>query len=110
MSDPSIPFHHTNTRHRMIRINDNYLKLQASYLFSDIAKRVAAFQEANPDRDVITWYGIQSCGDGVTNGTSGEICDDGAATASCDADCTPAVCGDGNSKLAALPCNALVKE
>jgi len=37
----------------MIIINENYLKLQASYLFSDIAKRVAAFQEANPDRDVI---------------------------------------------------------
>ncbi len=37
----------------MIKINENYLKLQASYLFSDIARKVAAFQEANPDRDVI---------------------------------------------------------
>ncbi|MDP6524131.1 MAG: LL-diaminopimelate aminotransferase [Kiritimatiellia bacterium] len=37
----------------MIRINDNYLKLQASYLFSDIAKRVAGFEEANPDAGVI---------------------------------------------------------
>ncbi len=37
----------------MIRINENYLKLQASYLFSDIAKRVAAFQEAHPDREII---------------------------------------------------------
>jgi LL-diaminopimelate aminotransferase len=37
----------------MLKINENYLKLQASYLFSDIAKRVAAFQEANPDMDVI---------------------------------------------------------
>jgi LL-diaminopimelate aminotransferase len=37
----------------MITINEHYLKLQASYLFSDIAKRVAAFQQANPDRDVI---------------------------------------------------------
>ncbi|MFH1216663.1 MAG: LL-diaminopimelate aminotransferase [Pseudomonadota bacterium] len=37
----------------MITINENYLKLQASYLFSDIAKRVAAFQQNNPDRDVI---------------------------------------------------------
>ena len=37
----------------MIKINTNYLKLQASYLFSDIAKKVAAFQEANPERDVI---------------------------------------------------------
>jgi LL-diaminopimelate aminotransferase len=37
----------------MITINENYLKLQASYLFSDIAKRVTAFQEAQPDRQVI---------------------------------------------------------
>ena len=37
----------------MLTINEHYLKLQASYLFSDIAKRVAAFQEANPDKDVI---------------------------------------------------------
>ncbi|MBD3420376.1 MAG: LL-diaminopimelate aminotransferase [Chitinivibrionales bacterium] len=37
----------------MILINENYLKLQASYLFSDIGKRVAAFQEAHPDQDII---------------------------------------------------------
>ena len=37
----------------MIRINENYRKLQASYLFSDIAKRVAAHQEANPDQQLI---------------------------------------------------------
>lgn len=37
----------------MITINDNYLKLQASYLFSDIAKRVATFQDNNPDKQVI---------------------------------------------------------
>jgi len=37
----------------MIKINENYLKLQASYLFADIARKVAAFQEANPERDVI---------------------------------------------------------
>ncbi|WP_456385692.1 LL-diaminopimelate aminotransferase [Desulfolithobacter sp.] len=37
----------------MLHINEHYLKLQASYLFSDIAKRVAAFQEANPDMDII---------------------------------------------------------
>lgn len=37
----------------MITINENYLKLQASYLFSDIAKRVASFQEKNPDREII---------------------------------------------------------
>ncbi len=37
----------------MIRINEHYLKLQASYLFSDIAKRVSTFQSNNPDKDVI---------------------------------------------------------
>ncbi len=37
----------------MIRINENYQKLQASYLFSDIAKRVAAFQKANPGKKLI---------------------------------------------------------
>ncbi len=37
----------------MLTINEHYLKLQASYLFSDIAKRVTAFQAANPDREVI---------------------------------------------------------
>ncbi|MBV2090597.1 MAG: LL-diaminopimelate aminotransferase, partial [Candidatus Thiodiazotropha sp. (ex Ctena orbiculata)] len=36
-----------------IKINENYKKLQASYLFSDIAKRVSSFQEANPDKDII---------------------------------------------------------
>lgn len=37
----------------MIRINENYQSLQASYLFSDIAKRVAAFQKANPGKKLI---------------------------------------------------------
>lgn len=37
----------------MIRINENYLKLAESYLFSNIAKKVATFQEANPDKDII---------------------------------------------------------
>lgn len=37
----------------MIKINENFLKLQASYLFSDIAKRVAAFEQANPDKQII---------------------------------------------------------
>ncbi len=37
----------------MITINEHYLKLQASYLFSDIARRVAAFQESNPEVEVI---------------------------------------------------------
>ena len=37
----------------MLKINEHYLKLQASYLFSDIAKRVSAFQQANPDKEII---------------------------------------------------------
>ncbi len=37
----------------MIRINEHYRKLQSSYLFSDIAKRVASFQEAHPQTEVI---------------------------------------------------------
>jgi LL-diaminopimelate aminotransferase len=37
----------------MIRINENYTKLKASYLFSDIAKRVNAFVAANPAKPVI---------------------------------------------------------
>jgi LL-diaminopimelate aminotransferase len=37
----------------MIRINENFTKLKASYLFSDIAKRVAAYQQAHPDKPVI---------------------------------------------------------
>jgi LL-diaminopimelate aminotransferase len=37
----------------MITINENYLKLQASYLFSNIAKRVALFQQAHPEKEII---------------------------------------------------------
>lgn len=35
----------------MFKINDNYLKLPGSYLFSTIAKKVAAYTEANPDAE-----------------------------------------------------------
>ncbi|PID40896.1 MAG: LL-diaminopimelate aminotransferase [Proteobacteria bacterium] len=37
----------------MIRINEHYLKLKASYLFADIAKRVAAYQQGKPNRPII---------------------------------------------------------
>ena len=37
----------------MYRINTNYQKLPGSYLFSTIARKIAAFTEANPDRPVI---------------------------------------------------------
>ena len=37
----------------MFKINDNYLKLPGSYLFSTIGKKVAAYQQANPDKEII---------------------------------------------------------
>lgn len=37
----------------MFKINENYLKLPGSYLFSTIAKKVSAFTEANPDKPII---------------------------------------------------------
>lgn len=37
----------------MITLNEHYLKLQASYLFSDIAKRVTAYQADHPERSII---------------------------------------------------------
>lgn len=37
----------------MVKINDNFLKLPGSYLFSDIAKKVKAYQEAHPDKKLI---------------------------------------------------------
>lgn len=37
----------------MFQINENYQKLPGSYLFSTIGKKVAAFTEANPDKDII---------------------------------------------------------
>jgi len=40
-------------RDKMIKVNKHYNKLQASYLFSDIAKRVSSYQEENPDKSII---------------------------------------------------------
>ncbi len=37
----------------MFKVNDNYLKLPGSYLFSTIAKKVSAFTEANPEKKII---------------------------------------------------------
>ena len=37
----------------MVTVNRNYLKLPGSYLFSNIAKKVAAYQDANPDKEII---------------------------------------------------------
>ncbi len=38
----------------MFKINDNYLKLPGNYLFSTIGKKVRAYKEANPEKDVIS--------------------------------------------------------
>ena len=37
----------------MIRVNENFLKLQAGYLFPEIGRRVAAFAADNPDAQII---------------------------------------------------------
>ncbi|MEG2465608.1 MAG: LL-diaminopimelate aminotransferase [Kiritimatiellia bacterium] len=37
----------------MIPVNENFAKLQASYLFSEIAKRVKAYQAENPTAEII---------------------------------------------------------
>ena len=37
----------------MFKINENYLKLPGSYLFSTIGKKVREFTEANPDKKII---------------------------------------------------------
>lgn len=37
----------------MANVNENYNKLPGSYLFSDIAKKVAAYTEENPDKEII---------------------------------------------------------
>jgi LL-diaminopimelate aminotransferase len=37
----------------MVRVNGNYMLLQGSYLFSEVAKRVKAYQQAHPEKKVI---------------------------------------------------------
>ena len=37
----------------MALINENYANLQSSYLFANIARKVAEFQKNNPDADII---------------------------------------------------------
>lgn len=37
----------------MFQVNENYQKLPGSYLFSNIAKKVVAFSNANPDKEII---------------------------------------------------------
>lgn len=37
----------------MFKVNDNFCKLPASYLFSEVAKRLAKFKEDHPDKEII---------------------------------------------------------
>jgi LL-diaminopimelate aminotransferase len=37
----------------MVKVNDNYLKLKAGYLFPEIARRVKAFSDAHPEAPII---------------------------------------------------------
>lgn len=37
----------------MVRVNENYLKIQSSYLFTEIAHRIKAYQEKHPDAKII---------------------------------------------------------
>ena len=37
----------------MVKVNENYLKLRGSYLFSEIGKRVAAYAEEHPDKKLV---------------------------------------------------------
>ena len=37
----------------MFKVNENFAKLPGSYLFAGIAKKVAAFQEAHPETEII---------------------------------------------------------
>ncbi len=37
----------------MVKVNENYLKLEKNYLFINIAKKVNAYKEAHPEADII---------------------------------------------------------
>ena len=50
----NIPNHHVEMqRERKMKLNKHYSELNESYLFSTIAHKVAAYQKANPDKDII---------------------------------------------------------
>ena len=38
----------------MFKINDNYLKLPGSYLFSTTGRKIREYKEAHPDKKVIS--------------------------------------------------------
>ncbi|MEA2101119.1 MAG: LL-diaminopimelate aminotransferase, partial [Thermodesulfobacteriota bacterium] len=37
----------------MIRINENFLRLNTSYLFSTIAEKISAFEKKHPEKQII---------------------------------------------------------
>ena len=38
----------------MVKVNENFLKLPGSYLFSEVARRIRVYNEANPQASIIT--------------------------------------------------------
>lgn len=36
----------------MVTLNEHYLELKQSYLFSEVARRASAFMAAHPEKDV----------------------------------------------------------
>ena len=56
----------------MSYINENFLELQESYLFSTIAKKVAKFTEENPDNVVPVACDTVSIKNGKLGGTLGK--------------------------------------
>ena len=45
----------------MALVNENYLKLQGSYLFAEIAHRVQKFKAENPEAEVISLGEMSTC-------------------------------------------------
>ena len=37
----------------MVKVNENYLKLPGSYLFSEVARRINAYSAAHPEAKII---------------------------------------------------------
>ena len=60
----------------MVKVNDNYLKLPGSYLFSTIGKKVREYKAQHPEADIIS-LGIgdvtQPIAPAVIDGKGGEL-------------------------------------
>ena len=55
----------------MPKLNENYLNLKASYLFSEIAHRTAAYKEQNPEESVKAAIKYITAGGGCEDHPSG---------------------------------------